>query len=305
MRSPVDVAAVRRRLSRRVPPTVREVVSEAIDDDVARLAAATAFFAVLSLFPTLVLLAGLVGVVDGLVEADLDEQVRNRLTSGLDAILTDRASGVVTSVETFLAEGQGGLFTTAALASLLSVSGAWGAVVSALNKAYDTGEDRPWLRRRALGLGLGLTTILLVVLTAALLVAGPLLGRGREIAGLIGLGDLFVLLWTYLRWPFVAVVLLGWLAVVYRYGPNRRTRWRTGLPGAVLTTVAWLAATAGFHVYLRLAGTTNPVLGAYGGAAILMIWVYLLTIALLLGGELNSVLAGRSGRPEPEEKETA
>lgn len=304
MRSPVDVADLRRRLTRRVPPTVREVVTEAIDDEVAQLAAATAFFAVLSLFPTLVLLAGLVGLVDGLVEADLDEQVRSRLTSGLDAILTDQASGVVTSVESFLADGKGGLFTTAALASLLSVSGAWGAVVAALNKAYDTGEHRPWLRRRALGLGLGLTTILLVVLTAALLVAGPLLGRGRDIADLIGLGDLFVLLWTYLRWPFVAAVLLGWLAVVYRYGPNRRTRWRTGLPGAALTTVAWLGATAGFHVYLRLAGSTNPVLGAYGGAAILMIWVYLLTIALLLGGELNSVLAGRSHRATTDEKET-
>jgi len=294
MRSTIDVADLRRRLSARTPPTLRAVLSEAAEDQVPQLAAATAFFAVLSLFPTLVLLAGLVGLVDGVVEEDLAQQVRGRVTSGLNAILTDQASGVVSSVDTFLAGGQGGLLTAAAVASLVSVSGAWGAVVAALNQAYDTGEHRPWLRRRVLGLGLGLTTILLVVVTAALLVAGPLLGRGRDVADLVGLGGAFAQSWNYLRWPFVAVVLLGWLAVVYRYGPNRRTRWRTGLPGAALTTVSWLVATAGFHLYLRLTGSTNPVLGAYGGAAILMLWVYLLTIALLLGGELNAVLARRS-----------
>ncbi|MFP5252937.1 MAG: YihY/virulence factor BrkB family protein, partial [Actinomycetes bacterium] len=105
--------------------------------------------------------------------------------------------------------------------------------------------------------------------------------------------------------PFVGVVMLGWLAVVYRYAPNRRTGWRTGLPGAVLTTVSWLVATAGFHVYLRLSGSTNPVLGAYGGAAILMIWVYLLTIALLLGGELNAVLARRAVEPASRDSAAA
>lgn len=294
MQASLWVTGVRRRVWSRVPATVRAVLRDAAEDQVPQLAAATAFFAVLSLFPTLVLLAGFVGVVDALVEVDLAAQVRERLTAALDAILTDQASGLTSSVEDFLTEGQGGLLTVAALASLVSLSGAWGAVVAALNQAYDTGEHRPWLRRRLLGLGLGLGTVLLVVLTAALLVAGPLLGRGRDIADLLGLGELFVRSWTYLRWPAVAVVLLGWLAVVYRYGPNRRTSWRTGLPGAVLTTVSWLVATAAFHLYLRFSGSSNPVLGAYGGAAILMVWVYLLTIALLFGGELNAVLASRA-----------
>ncbi len=296
------LAEARQRVSARVPGLVRRLAAETVDDRIAQVAAATAFFGVLSIFPTLLLLTGLIGVVDAVAQEDVTSQVRDRVTTTLEAVLTDQASSVVESVSSFLEGGNGGLLTVAAVAALLSVSGAWAAVVGALNQAYDTGEDRPWLRRRLVGLGLGAATLLVVALTAALLVAGPLLGRGQQVADLVGLGPLFVASWTYLRWPLVALGVMAWLSVVYRYAPNRRSPWRAGFPGAVATTASWLLATAGFHLYLRVAGESSPVLGAFGGGAIVMLWAYLLTFALLMGGELNAVLQER--RAESSEAES-
>ena len=83
-----------------------------------------------------------------------------------------------------------------------------------------------------------------------------------------------------------------------RYGPACRVPWREALPGALFTAALWLLATGGFRIYLEVVAGTNPVLGAFGGGAIVMIWVFLLSLGLLLGGELNAVLAERA-RPQP------
>ncbi len=99
--------------------------------------------------------------------------------------------------------------------------------------------------------------------------------------------------WDLLRYPVVVVGLVAWATAVFRYAPRRPSRWRDALPGALLTTVLWLAATAGLHLYVTLAAGTNPVLGTFGGVAIVMIWMYLLGLALLLGGELNATLLRR------------
>jgi membrane protein len=83
---------------------------------------------------------------------------------------------------------------------------------------------------------------------------------------------------------------------VFHVAPNQDGRWRDALPGALLTTVLWLIVTAGFHLYLLLTADANPVLGAFGGGVIVMIWVYLLSLALLVGGELNATLDARRDR---------
>jgi len=240
-----------------------------------------------------VLLTGLIGVVDAFTAVDVTVAVRDRVTDALNAVLTDKANGVVSSVRSFLTGGRSVLLTTAAAGALVTVSGAWAAVVGALNQAYDVAEERSWFARRLLGLVLGVATILVMVVTAALVLVGPLLGRGREIADELGLGHSFTVAWTWLRWPLVVVLLVAWLLAVFRYGPNRRTRWRAGLPGALVTTGGWLLVTAGFHLYVRLTAGSSVVLSAFGGGAVLMVWAYLLCFTLLVGGELNAVLAKR------------
>jgi membrane protein len=276
--------------TRRVRELARTLIQEAGNDRVLGLAAEIAFFAVLSLFPGLLIAASLLSFLDVLVGADVAIETQARVTSALDLILTDRASRTVESVEAVFEGQYGGLLTFATVGALVTLSGAWTVVIDALNLAYDVRERRSWVRRRLLGLGLGLATVTVLSLALAVVVIGPLLGRGEDLAELVGLGSVFVWTWNLLRLPLLFVGITVWLMVVLRHAPNRRTPWRGALPGALATSILWLLATLGFHLYLRVAGDRNPLLGVFGGGVIVMTWVYLLSVALLLGGELNAIL---------------
>lgn len=286
-----------RHLREKAPSFLRELVEESLKDRVLGLAAETAFFAVLSIFPSLLIATSLLSMLDVFAGADVAEETEQRVTGALDQILTGRASPVIESVEAVFEGGYGGLLTFAALGAMVTLSGAWAVVVDALNHAYDTEERRTWVRRRLLGLAMGLATVVVVVVALSTIVVGPLLGRGDDLADLVGLGQVFATVWNLLRIPLLFVGIALWLMFVYHFAPNRHTRWRASLPGAVATTALWLLSTAGFHLYLRLMGETNPVLGAFGGGAIIMIWAYLLSLALLLGGEINAILERRRVDP--------
>jgi membrane protein len=257
------------------------------------LAAETAFFTVLSIFPALLIATSMLSLLDVVGGADVAAETQERVTGALDLVLTGRAAAAIESVEAVFEGSYGGLLTFAALGALVSLSGAWSVVVDALNLAYDTDDRRSWLRRRLLGLGMGLATVVVVVVALSMIVVGPLLGRGDDLADLVGLGAVFAVSWNLLRIPLLFVGVTLWLMFVYHYAPNRKTRWLSSLPGALATTVLWLLATGGFSLYLRIVGERNPVLGAFGGGAIIMIWAYLLSIALLIGGELNAILEER------------
>jgi membrane protein len=280
---------------RRLARPLRRYVGEVLDDRLPGLAAETAFFTVLSLFPGLLVAGSLLGLLDAVVGVGVAEQAREQVLATLSLVLTERASGVLESVRSLFEDSRGGLLTVATGGALVSLSGAFAVAVNALNLAHDTGESRSWWRRRLLGLLLAVGTLVLAVLALAVLVVGPLLGRGERLADLVGLGAAFTFVWDVLRLPTTGVVVLLWAATLLRVAPNRALRWRDALPGALLAAGLWVVATVGFRLYLAVVAGGNPVLGAFGGGAILMTWVYLLSLSLLLGGELNAVLLDRRG----------
>ena len=273
---------------RRAWAPLRRYVDEVLDDRLPGLAAETAFFAVLSTFPALLVAGSLLGLLEVVVGADVAEEAQDRVLSVLSLVLTDEASGVLESVRSLFEDSRGGLLTFATVGALVSLSGAFAVAINALNLAHDANETRSWPRRRLLGLAMAVATLLLVALSLTVLIVGPLFGRGAQLADLVGLGPAFAFVWDVLRLPAMAAVLLLWATAVLRLAPARRLRWRDALPGALLAALLWGLASAGFRVYLGFAAATNPVLGAFGGGAIVMIWVYLLSLSLLLGGELNA-----------------
>jgi membrane protein len=257
------------------------------------LSAETAFFAVLSIFPGLLVVVGLIGLLDLIVGAELAAQAQSRVVTGLGLVFSDQASDAVTAVEDLFEQRRGGLLTFASLSALLTLSGAFAIVTNALNLVQDTGESRTWARRRLLGVVQALGSLVLLVLALAVFVVGPLFGRGEELADVVGLGKVFVFGWDVARLPVLAAAGLLWVTALLRYGPARRIPWREALPGAVLTGALWLLATGGFRLYLEVVAGENPVLGAFGGGAIVMTWVFLLSFGLLLGAQLNALLADR------------
>ena len=268
-------------------------VAETSRDRLAGLAAETAFFVVLSVFPGLLIAASLLGVLDVVVGEGVAVGAQERVVDALRVVLTDDASAAITSVEGLFQNSRGQLLTVAGLGGVVTLSTAFAVVINALNLAYDTVELRVWWRRRLLGLGLAGGTLLMLALALTVLVVGPLFGRGEGLADLVGLGATFTFLWDVARLPVMVLGVVAWASVLFHVAPNRATRWRDSLPGAVLTAVLWLLGSGGFHLYLVLVSGENPILGAFGGGVIVMVWVYLLSLALLLGGELNAVLLDR------------
>lgn len=285
-------------LLRRAWTPVRGYVDEVLEDRLPGLAAETAFFAVLSAFPGLLVAVSLLGLLEVVVGAQVAEEAQRRVLDVLSLVLTDEASGVLESVRSLFQDSRGGLLTFATVGALVSLSGAFAVAINALNLAHDATETRSWTRRRLLGLAMAVATLLLVVLSLTVLIVGPLFGRGAQLADLVGLGPAFAFVWDVVRLPAMAAVLVLWATAVLRLAPSRRLRWRDALPGALLAAFLWGAASAGFRVYLGFAAGTNPVLGAFGGGAIVMIWIYLLSLSLLLGGELNATrIQRRRDRP--------
>ena len=286
-----------------VRSVVEDLLDETVEDRALGLAAEVAFFTVLSLFPGLLVAAGLLSYLETVAGADVADRAQEQVVGALTQVFADQADTVTTAVERALSGQYGGLLTVATLGALVTLSGAWAVVIEALNLAYDIDEHRSWWRRRFLGLQLGVATALVVVVSLAVVVVGPLLGRGEQVADVVGLGPTFVWFWDIARLPTLFLLVTGWLALVFRVAPNRTTSWRSSLPGAFLTSTLWLVATAGFSIYVRIVAERSPVLGALGGGVILLTWVYLLSIALLLGGELNAVLHARTLAEAHEEAE--
>lgn len=285
---------------RRAWAFLRTYVREVDQDRLLGLAAETAFFAVLSVFPALLVAVGLLGLLDVLVGNELAVEAQQRVVGALSLVLTDEASEAIGAVEQLFEERRGGLLTVASLSALVTLSGAFAIVTNALNIVQGSGESRSWLRRRLLGVVQAIGSLLLLVLALAAFVVGPLFGRGAQLADVVGLGGAFAFAWDVLRVPVLAAAALLWVTALLRYGPAQRVPWRQALPGAVFTLVLWAVATLGFRLYLAVVAGTNPVLGAFGGGAIVMIWVFLLSLGLLLGGELNDVLGARRHLRERE-----
>lgn len=275
---------------------MREVAREWRQDRVTGLAAEVAFFAMLGIFPALLAVAALLGSLDSVAGRELAFRAQSAILATLDQIFTNDANAVLETVRGMFTERRPGILTLGALGALFAAARGFLGVVRALDVAYDLDEHRTWLQLLPTAVALAVGSVILATVMLIMLVLGPVLGGGREVADLIGLGDAFVTFWDVLRVPFAVAVLILWGTTIYRHGPDHDASWRSQLPGALLAATSWLVVSLGFRLYLRVAAQGNEVFGALGGALTMLLWLYLLGIGLLLGGELNAVLAHRRQR---------
>lgn len=265
------------------------------EDRVTGLAAEVAFWALLSLVPVMLVLAALLGSLEAIVGDELATRAEDALVDAMSGVLTDEAEGLVGSVEGLFARPSPGLLSVALVLTLWTASRGFAAVANALDVVYDLEEYRSWLKRRTLGVAMAAGSLVVLALLLAMVFVGPLLGGGQTVADDLGLGDLFVTLWTWARLPVVVIVLLAWATTVYHLAPNHRTPWRWDVPGALLAAVLGGLFTFGFRLYVETQGD-NVVVSGLGGVLIAVLWLYLMALGLLLGGELNAVLGRRAGR---------
>ena len=281
-----------RGLVRRFVRLFSDVWRKADRDRILGLAGENAFMGVLTVFPTLAVFAAVLGQLSLVIGSDNTDKVKRAVADFLKQVLTSSAAGVDDTVN-HLFQSSGNALTLALLVALASVAQAFASVLNTVTLAYDVHDHRGWWKRRWIGLLLGAGSVLTGAVMVTALVIGPLFGSAHDVMSSVGASDGYAFVWSWIRFPIALIALVAWATTLFHICPDRPARWRSGLPGALLTAFLWLVASLAFSSYLKIVVPASPVVGALGGGLILMTWIYLLCLSLLIGAELNATLIAR------------
>jgi membrane protein len=264
--------------------TLKRTFKEFKDDNLTDWAAALTYYAVLALFPAVIALVSILGLV-------IDKATITR-------VLTDTVSqlGPSSAVDTFKGpinqvtgnQSTAGIMLIVGLATALwSASGYIGAFMRASNAIYERQEGRGFFKLRPVQL---LVTLILVLMAAlvvlALVVSGPL---AQSIGSAIGVGSMAVTVFNIAKWPAMLIAVMVMLAILYYAAPNAKQpsfKWIS--PGSVLAVVIWVLASAAFAVYVATFASYNKTYGALAGVVVFLVWLWLTNLAILFGAELNA-----------------
>jgi membrane protein len=267
---------------------LRRVMAEVKEDNVSLLAAGVAFYAMLAIFPAIIALVTVYGMVadPAEVESQVSEFAKG-LPSGADELITQQLTNVVNAGEQALSIG----LALSLLAVLWSASGGVQGLVKSLNLVYDERETRGFVKLRGLSLLLTLGAIVVAVVALVLIAVFP------AVIDDLGLGEAGRLAASIGRWVILALLVLAALAVLYRFAPDRANpRWRWVSWGAVVALVLWLLGSFGFSWYVDNFGKYNQTYGALASVIILLLWLYLSAFAVLLGAEFDAEIERQTAR---------
>jgi membrane protein len=266
-------------------------------DNMPIIAGGVAFFGFLSIFPALIALISIYGLV-------ASPETVARQVDELAAQLPEDAAGVIgTQLESIVDNSGSALsfsLVISILAALWSASGGMGNLVTAVNLAYDEVEARNFVKLKLTSLALTLGAIVFVLITFSLVAVVP------GVIEALPFGIVGTILAQVARWVLLLAVFAGSLAVLYRIAPDRdapRFSWVS--LGAVIVTIIWAIVSVGFAIYVDNFGSYDKTYGAIAGVIVLMLWLYLTCYLVLLGAEINSEAEHQTahdtttGEPQP------
>ena len=264
--------------------TLKRTISEFSEDNLTDFAAALTYYAVLSIFPALIALVSIVGLVGD--PATITRVMTDIVSSIGPASAADTFKGPIEGL-TKSSGGAGILLIVGIAAALWTASGYVGAFMRASNVIYEVEEGRSFIKLRPLQM---LVTLLLVVLLALVLFALVLTGPVASAVGsAVGIGDTAVTVWDIAKWPVLFAVVVFMIALLYYASPNAKLGGvKSIVPGAALAIVIWLLASAAFAFYVANFGSYNKTYGALGGVIVFLVWLWITNVAILLGAELNA-----------------
>lgn len=252
--------------------------------DVSSSGAQLAYFFLLSLFPLLIFILTLVPFLNLrpeqvflFLETALPSETYNLISSTLREVLDTRS---------------GSLLSIGIIATLWSASNGVNALIKSLNRSYGIEETRPFLIARGMSLILTLMFIVLIIVALVLPVFGQTIGK--TLFNEIGLGDNFLIIWQYVRIILPPILIASVLIIVYWVAPNMPLYLKSVIPGALFATAAWIAVSYGFSFYISNFANYSKTYGSIGGIIVLMLWLYIIGIVLVIGGQLNVVTQRRT-----------
>ena len=275
------------------PGVLRRVSRKVLDDDCPGLAGQLAYFTLFSMFPFLLSLVALAGLV-----IDDPATLLKTLTERMQGFLPGDAVGLLEGyIDLTLRNADPSVLVFAVLATFWSGWAAADAIVKAVNRAYELQETRPWWKLWGISV-LMVLGFVLMVMSLALVVFGPEVGDYFQ--SLIGLPETFLALWDVLRWvgAFLAVSLAH--ALLYYVAPNAEVPFKWITPGGFAATVLILVSSVGLNLWVANLGRYDQVYGQVGAIMVLMLWLYVTGLMVLIGAEINAVLV----RTAEERKDT-
>src|SRR3954447_2648722 len=260
---------------------LKRTVKEFRDDNLTDWAAALTYYGVLALFPAIIALVSIIGLIGPSATQPLLDNLGKLAPGPANDILSGAVKQVAGS------RGSAGFaFVLGIVLALWSASGYVGAFARASNAIYEVGEGRPFWKLRPLQLAV--TTIMILLLAAcaiAVVVTGPV---ARQLGDVVGAGSTAVTAWDIAKWPVIALVVITMFSILYFAAPNVKHpgfKWIT--PGGVTALVVWLIASAAFAFYVASFSSYNKTYGALGGVVAFLVWLWISNLAVLLGAELN------------------
>ena len=266
--------------------TLKRTIARFRHDNLSDWAAALTYYGLLALFPGLLALVSIVGLV-----GDPQEATRT-LTEIVGALGPDSAAQTFAGPIESVASDRGAAgvaFVLGLAVALWSASSYVGAFMRASNVIYETREGRPFWKLRPLQIAVTLAMVLIgVMLVVGLVLTGPVVDA---VAGPLGIGSTAVTLWNVAKWPAMAAAFVLMVGLLYYASPNAKIRgfkWVT--PGSLVAIVVWAAASTGFALYVANFGSYDKTYGTLGGLIVLLVWLWISNLAILFGHQLNAEL---------------
>jgi membrane protein len=275
----------------------RLVIKKISADELGTRSAALSYYFILALFPMLLFLVSLVGVIAG-----QGSQFRETILTAVGRLAPGSASDLIHNVvNQTLKSGSAIKVAAGIIGALWAASGGIGAIIVSLNVIYRTKETRPWWKQKITIVGLTLALAALIIVALVLVLYGGKLGG--TLANEVGLGSAFGLVWKVLQWPVAFAAMFLSYSLVYYFGPDlKERRWYWVTPGAAMGVILWLLASVGFRIYLRFFNSYSATYGSLGAVIILLLWLYITGFAILIGGQVNWVIENEDKRAAELEK---
>ena len=279
--------------------TIKQTIQATAVQRLPGLASEMAYNAMLALFPAILAVLTAIGLFLPL------KITFQTLASQVSEVVPEEALGLVEGFASAISGTRNpGLFSFSFIFAIWASSGALTAAMNALDQIHQIPREqaRPFWRARLVALWLTIGSLLLLLLAVALFFLSDVVVR--NIADKSGIFETNLLhLWQWLTLPLVLVIMSTLFAFIYRFGPSHWTRGQPIMPGAVLAAVFWAILSGGFRIYLRHFGSYNQIYGVVGGVIILLLWLYMSSLVLLIGEQLN-VSVGKSMKQSAAKKQS-
>ena len=282
----------------RMPPKelAKRIFKKIGDDDVPTLSAAFAYYWVFAIPPLLILIVLIASLLNTVTDIQVVENLRETIT---DRAPADTQELLLKLVDQAVEQVSGGIASFGAIATALlalwAASNSVNILITGFNRAYNVRENRTYIRKKAVSIGLTLLIVVFVNVAFALLVFGRQIGEW--IADWVGLGSVFDTWWSFARWPAAVFGIMLLTALLYWLGPNVDQPFRLISVGSAVATVLWLIVVAGFGLYLSI---SNPgsAYGVVGSVIVLLFFLNVSGMVFFLGAEINAILfAAVADRP--------